>query len=137
MKVAVIYFPARKREKLLSVTKALAAGIEAQGAEVDIIDGLRDVNTKLTMYKYIAVGTEPLSIIGGKLLKEIQPFLGSSGMVAGKRSFAFILKAGLSSTKTLQNLMKVMESEGMYLKYSEIFSNPEEAEEIGKQLHLK
>jgi hypothetical protein len=33
--------------------------------------------------------------------------------------------------------MKAMEKEGMFIKYSTIFSSPPEAEEIGKRLHIK
>jgi len=33
--------------------------------------------------------------------------------------------------------MKGMEKEGMFLKYSTILNSPQEAEEIGKRLHIK
>jgi hypothetical protein len=33
--------------------------------------------------------------------------------------------------------MRNMEKEGMYLKYSSVLNSPQEAEEIGKRLHIK
>ncbi len=137
MRTAVIFFAGKNRERLLNLAKALARGIEAQGHQVDIIDGDHDVNTRLTIYQYIAIGTEAISGFGGKIPKKISTFLASAGMVSGKRCFAFVAKTPLGSHKALSRLMKQMESEGMYLKYSEVFTSQVEAEEVGKRLHIK
>jgi menaquinone-dependent protoporphyrinogen IX oxidase len=131
-----VFFSAMSRDRILSIARSLARGIESQGHQVDIVDGTRDVNTKLTIYQYIAVGTEPLSNFGGKIPDKVGQFLNSSGMVAGKRSFAFVTKNLAGSPKALSRLMKSMEKEGMFLKYSAILSNAQEAEEIGKRLHV-
>lgn len=136
MRAAVIYFAGSKRQLLTELSRSLAKGLEEQGHQVDIIDGERDVNTKLTIYNYIAIGTGATSFFGGKISDQITRFLANSGMVSGKRSFAFIVKGGLRSGKTLQKLMRVMEHEGMYLKYSEILAQPEEALVIGRKLHV-
>ncbi|RKX79896.1 MAG: hypothetical protein DRP87_01565 [Spirochaetes bacterium] len=137
MKVAVVFFADKNREKLLNISKALARGVEAQGHHVDLIDGFKDVNSKLTIYEYIAVGTAAVSPFGGKIPERISKFLSSAGIVAGKRSFAYVLKEGLRAGKTLVKLMNTMEHEGMFLKYSEVLCSPEEAEEVGKRLHIK
>jgi len=136
MRAAVVFFAMNSRNKILNITKSLARGIESQGHQVDIIDGLHDVNAKLTMYQYIAVGSEPVSNFSGKIPEKVGHFLSSSGMVAGKRSFAFITKNAFGASKALTRLMKNMEKEGMFLKYSSILNSPQEAEEIGKRLHI-
>ncbi len=136
MRVGVLFFSESNRDKLLNITKALAAGIESQGHQVDIIDGSRDVNSKLTIYGYLVVGTAATNTFGGKIPEKLPFFLSNAGMVSGKRSFAFIIKSGLRLTKTLKKLMQIMEHEGMYLKNSDIINSPEEAEEIGKRLHI-
>ena len=135
MRVAVVFFAEKKRDKILNITKGLVRGIESQGHQVDVIDGAHDVNTRLTIYKYVAVGTEAISFIGGKIPAKVAPFLASAGTVSGKRSFAFIVK-GFGAAKALFNLMKSMEKEGMYLKNSEILQSDVEAEEMGKRLHV-
>lgn len=136
MRIAILYFAGPKRQQLVELSRSLARGLEKQGHHVDIIDAARDVNTKLTIYNYIALGTAATSFFGGKISGSIQRFLANSGMVSGKRCFAFITKSGLRNGKTLQKLMNVMEHEGMYLKYSEIFVQPGEAEAVGQKLHI-
>lgn len=136
MRVAVIFVPQSKRDKLLEITKALASGIESQGHRVDLIDAGRDVNTKLTIYEYIAIGTEVISMFGGKIPDKVSEYLKSSGMVSGKRSFAFVTKRAIGAEKGLQRLMKQMEAEGMFLKFSDVLTSPAEAAEIGKRLKI-
>ncbi|HUZ18642.1 MAG TPA: hypothetical protein VMV68_09645 [Spirochaetia bacterium] len=136
MRVAVVFFSGRNRNRLLDVTKALARGLESQGNHVDIIDGERDINSKLTIYGYLAIGVTATSTWGGKIPGQLSVFLANAGMVTGKRCFAFTVKGGMRTGRTLSRLMRQMEQEGMYLKYSDILSTPAEAEEVGKRLHL-
>jgi len=136
MRTAVIFFSINNNEKLRNIAQALAAGIEKQGCYVDLIDGDRDINSKLTIYNYIAVGTESTTPFGGKISNKVTEFLANNGIVTGKRSFAFILRSGLRTTKSLTMLMKAMEHEGMFLKYSDIIGSVDEAKEIGEQLHI-
>ena len=136
MRVAVVFVPHAKRDKLLEISKALSTGIEAQGHQVDLIDASRDVNTKLTIYEYIAIGTEVVSLFGGKIPDKVSQFLKSGGVVGGKRSFAFVTKKAIGAEKGLSRLMKQMESEGMFLKFSDVLSSPAEATEIGKRLNI-
>ncbi len=136
MRVAVVFVSKNKRDKLLEISKALAAGIESQGHRVDVVDGAHDVNTKLTVYEYIAIGTEITSTFGGKIPDKVGEYLKSSGMVSGKRSFAYVIKSPFGAEKGLQRLMKVMEAEGMYLKFSDVLNSGPEAQEIGKRLSI-
>ena len=136
MRTAIVFVPQSHRDKLLEISRALAAGIQAQGHTVDIIDGSRDVNTKLTIYEYLAIGTEVTSLFGGKIPDKISSFLKSSGIVSGKRCFAFVLKKSIGADKGLQRLMKQMEGEGMFLKFSDILTSPAQATEIGKRLNI-
>lgn len=137
MRAAVVFVSLDKRDKLLEISRALGAGIEAQGHSVEIIDGARDVNARLTVYEYVAVGTEITSAFGGKIPPRVSEFLKNAGTVAGKRSFAFVLKHSFGAAKGLQRLMKTMEGEGMFLKFSEILSSAPEAVEIGKRLRIQ
>lgn len=136
MRVAVVFVPGKNRDKLLSISKALAKGIESNGHRVDLVDASRDVNTKLTIFEYIAVGTQPITFFTGKVPERLSMFLKNSGMVVGKKSFAFTTKKGLGTDKALSRTMKTMEAEGMFLRFSEILSSEVEAEEIGKRLKI-
>ena len=137
MKVAIVFFEGKNRQKLFNLVKALSQGIESQGHQVDIIDGSHDVSTRLSMHQYIIMGTESKSTIGGKIPEKVASFLADAGVIQGKRSFAFVSKTFFGSEKALTRLMSSMEKEGMFLKYSEIIQTSIEAEEIGKRLHIE
>ena len=137
MRVALVFFTGKKREKILGLSRALAKGIEDQGHQVDVVDGDHDVNTKLTGYQYIGVGTEAVSTIGGKIPEKVSGFLANAGLLGGKRSFAFVPKSFLSAPRALTRLMKAMEKEGLYLKNSMVFNSAVEAEEMGRRLHIE
>lgn len=137
MRIAVVYFPAGGGNRLKSLAQAVAAGVEEQGHTVHLIDASREHDKKLTMYEYLCIGTEPVSFLSGKVSENIQRYLSSSGVVAGKRCFAFVAKRGLATGRCLSRLMSRMEGEGMFLKYSEVLSSPEQAKEISKRLNIK
>jgi menaquinone-dependent protoporphyrinogen IX oxidase len=137
MRAAVVFFSSASRQRILELAKSLSQGIGAQGHQVDLIDGDRDVNAKLTGYQYLAIGAEPLSGFGGKLPDKVQQFLGAAGLVSGKHSFAFVSKTPFGSMKALSRLMKSMEKEGMLIRNSSVLSSVQEAQEIGKRLHVK
>jgi hypothetical protein len=134
VRVAIVFFAERKREKILPVVRAFAKGLEESGQRVDIIDGFQDINTRLTVYEYIAAGCESLSLFSGKISEKIAPFLSQAGTMAGKRCFAFTIKSPFAAFRALARLMKIMEKEGMLLTYSDIFSSPGYAREVGKKL---
>jgi hypothetical protein len=136
MRVAVIFFSGQKRDKLLGLAKAVARGIEKQGNHVDTYDGQKDGGVRLTSYQYIVIGAEPLGTFGGKIPDTARTFLASAGMVAGKKSYAFVPKATFGAAKSLAALMKSMEGEGMVIKTSDILRSATEAEEIGRRLHI-
>ena len=136
MRVAVIFFSGRNRDKLMGLAKAVARGIEKQGNQVDTFEGARDLNVKLTIYQYIVLGAEPVGTFGGKIPESVRTFLASAGAVAGKKAYAFVPKATFGAAKSLAALMKCMESEALLLKSSDILRSPTEAEEIGKRLHI-
>jgi flavorubredoxin len=136
MRAAVIFFSGKNREKMMRLAKALGKGIEKQGNQVDVFDGAKDTNVKLTMYQYVAIGAEPIGLLGGKIPETVATFLAASGLVSGKKSYAFITKSAFGSEKALARLMKSMEKEGMFLKNSDMLRSPTEAEEIGKRLHI-
>lgn len=135
MRIGIVFFGGSSRKQMLEITQALGKGLESQGHFVDIIDGEHDADKKLSIYQYLAIGAVAEPGFGGKISDKISKYLSNAGMVTGKKSFAYILKKGLRLTKTLQKLMSVMEHEGMFLKYSDILTSPDEAEAVGKRLH--
>jgi menaquinone-dependent protoporphyrinogen IX oxidase len=136
MRVAVVFFSGKNREKIRDLANGLAKGIEKQGNQVDVFDGGRDNNVKLTVYQYIAIGMEPSGSFSGKVPDFVRSFLAGSGMVSGKKSYAFVCRSTFGTAKSLTNLMRSMEGEGMFLKNSDVLRSSVEAEEVGKRLHI-
>ncbi len=136
MRVCIVVFYHGNGKKLLDIAKGLSEGVMANGHQVEIIDGIKEQGKKVSFYDYIAMGTDTTTTFGGKIPKAVNDFLSQSGMVSGKRSFAFVAKGGIRKNKTLKTLMDAMEHEGMYLKYSELINQPQDAKEIGKRLHI-
>ncbi len=136
MRVAVAYFSDRKDLRLKSISLSLAEGIRKQGHDVEVIDLRKDRDRTLSSFSYIALGGNPMSLWGGRVSPEIRKYLSQAGTVLGKRSCAYISTWGIRRGKTLLDLMKIMETEGMLIKNSEILSAREEAFNLGIRLHI-
>ncbi len=83
------------------------------------------------------MGCSSPSAFAKKPPEALRSFLRSAGHVSGKRCYAFIDNHGLRKGKVLGSLMKMMESEGMFLKKSDILANAAEAEAVGARLHIE
>ncbi len=137
MRVCVLFFAnEEKNSRVRELAGALCKGIEKQGHQVDLIDGDLESDKKVTFYEYICIGAVKKGFFTSKLPDRLKTVFHSIGHVAGKRCYAFVLKNGFRSQKTLSNLMKLMEAEGMYLKRSDLMKTELEAELIGKKLHI-
>ncbi len=134
MRVCVLFEDVGTASVCKDLASGLAEGIQTQGHDVELIDIKRDSGKIISYFDYIVVGTSATTFWGGKISSRVSDFLKQSGTVSGKRSFAFISKKGIRKGKTLQALMRVMESQGMYLTFSDILSNRSFAKEVGKRL---
>jgi hypothetical protein len=108
--------------------------MEKMGHRVDIIDAWTDDGMRLPGYEYMAIVTEPLSLFSAKISETIPKLLCASSGIAGKKSAAFVKKSGLRAGRTLINLMKAMEKEGLVVNWSETLLSAPHAEAIGKQI---
>lgn len=137
IRVAVLYFAKPSQvERLKKLSEALAKGLQKQGAMVDVINGLKTRDTKLTGYHYVVVGCDVRSWFRGLLPPELPVALANSGIISGKKSFAFVPSAPLGASTTLLKLMRAMEHEGMMVRFSEVLTKVEDAEAVGQRLKL-
>ncbi len=135
MQVCILYAGKdRDSDKLRAISESLAKGLAAQG-HIPAVINMRNEETRLALYDYVIVGTEPLSLFSAKVPECIRKYLERSG-ASGKRSMAFI-SGGVRKNKALLNLMRDMESEGMMLLLSEVISKPDLAMAIGKRLNIE
>ena len=126
MRVAIVYVPSRDSSALAEAAKAMAVALDRAGHSVEAADARGGDAPRLTGFDYIMVGTEAAGF-RGRLPPRISEFLAQAGMIAGKRSMAFVRKAGFGSERALARLMAAMEAEGMNVNCAELVSSPEEA----------
>jgi len=135
MRVALLTFCAANDERKSAIVKTLQAASTGQGNQVDLINGNEDlVNTRLTMYDYVACVVQPLGLFSGKIKPRVAEFLSTSGKVSGKKGCALVLKSGFGSDRTCRALMKAMEGEGLRLDYFEVVKDEEHARYAGKKI---
>ena len=133
MRIAVISAPSRKKSPP-DYVQAMAKGMELMGHRVDIIDAWTDDGMRLPGYEYIAIITDTASFFSAKIPDVIPKILSRSSGVGGKKSAAFVKKGGLRFNRTLSNVMKAMEKEGMMVNWCDILLNLPHAQAMGKRI---
>jgi hypothetical protein len=108
--------------------------MELMGHTIELIDAWTDSGMRLPGCDYIAIITTPASFFSAKIPDIIPKILNAGSGVGGKKSAAFVKKEGLRSGRTMTNLMKAMEKEGMMVNWSDILYNAPHAQEMGKRI---
>ncbi len=138
MDVSIVYADKDQNgTKVKEITESFSKALASQGHTVTTINAYLEMGKNLTFTDYIIVGTTATSAFGGQIPQVIPDFLKRAGTISGKRCFAFITKGGIRKNKSLQALMKAMESEGMYIKNFDLIDKPSLATAIGKRLEVK
>ena len=134
MRIAVINVPAT-RKGIQEYVKTLAKGMEAMGHKVDIIDAWTEDGFRLPGYEYVAICAEACSGWGGRVPDVLIKFLACGSGLVGKKSAAFIKKTSpFFINRSLTNLMRIMEKEGMMINWCDIILNAPHAEAMGKRI---
>lgn len=136
MQVGVVYY-GNGNKKLESLAESLAKGIEANGHSVEIVDASGDVKRKLAVYQYIAFGVSGEGMFGKKIPRQFKEVLKSGGELGGKKCFVFTPSKLIGAMNSLQAAMKMVESFGLFIKFSDIIKNKHQAERIGKRLKIQ
>jgi hypothetical protein len=133
MRIVIVSVP-RQRGGIPDYVSSLAKGIESMGHRVDTVDAWTEDGMRLPGYEYIVVVAESISTFSGKLPDPLSKVLSAGSSLVGKRSAAFVKKSGLFPGRTLFNIMKAMEKEGMRINWSDVLLNPPHAEALGKHI---
>ena len=138
MRVCVLYCGNEPNEpKLKQLAERLSDGIASNGHTVEPFDMNLELGKIISFYDYVVIITRAVSPFSKFVPNNVLKFLKTAGTVSGKRCSCFISKNSVRKAKVLQNLMHIMESEGMYLKVSDILSNGDYAYAVGKRLHVE
>ncbi|WP_304221598.1 hypothetical protein [Gracilinema caldarium] len=133
MRIALVY-AYKKKSPVSETVKALAKGMESMGHRVDLLDAWTDDGLRLPGYEYIVVAAESVSLFGGRMPEKLSKILSTASSLLGKKSAAFLIKTTPWTVKAMTNLMRVMEKEGMFVNWSDIILNQDQAEALGKRI---
>jgi menaquinone-dependent protoporphyrinogen IX oxidase len=133
MRIAIVYAQ-KKKGPASDAIRSLARGMESMGHRIDLLDAWTDDGIRLPGYEYIVIAAESISLFGGRLPEALTKILSNASSLVGKKSAAFLVKTTPWTTKGMTNLMRVMEKEGMFVNWSDIIINGEQAEALGKQI---
>ena len=139
MRICILYGgTSAGNEKLRGLAEGLSKGISSSGEHiVDTIDMKLEQGKRISSYDYVVVISQAENFFSKKVPSIVSDFLKAAGSISGKRCSCFISSNSLRKGRVLQNLMYVMESEGMYLKLSDVLKNANMAYAVGKRLHVE
>lgn len=134
-KIAVLVYAATKDDsRIMACAKGLVEGLQAGGALVDLINLKTADSFRPAMYEYLCFGYDAGGVFATKITPAFVKQLEQVSPLAGKRAMAFVLKKTFFSEKVLGRLMRVLESQGIFLRTSGVFASPEAARDFGRNL---
>ena len=137
MRVCVLYCGRQANDRILKeLAGKLSDGIASNGHTVEVYDMNLEMGKIISFYDYVVVITTATSYFSKNIPENVMKFLKTAGSVSGKRCSCYISKNCGRKGRVLQTLMRTMESEGMYLKVSDILPNGNYAYAVGKRLHV-
>lgn len=134
MKIGIIYFP-DKKGKILEFSKEYERGLKERGFQVELIDGSKG-EKNLLQYQFVIIGCYTASAFGGKIDLPIINFLKKSTGLLGKHCSCFVDKR-IGSFRTLSNLMKLLEKEGVIMFSSEEIKDKNVAYQIATRMSIE
>jgi hypothetical protein len=138
MRVCVLFCGNEPNEpKIKELATRLSDGIASNGHTVETFDMNLEMGKVISFYDYVVVITRSVSFFSKYIPENVLKFLKTAGTVSGKRCSCYISKGCLRKGRVLQTLMQVLESEGMYLKVSDVLPNGNYAYAVGKRLHVE
>lgn len=137
MRICVLFCGNQANDPNLKVLASkMADGIASNGHVVDVLDMNLEMGKIVSFYDYIVVISTASSYFSKDIPGNVSKFLKAAGTVSGKRCSCYISKNCMRKGRVLQTLMHALESEGMYLKVSDILPNGNYAYAVGKRLHV-
>ncbi|MBO4424736.1 MAG: flavodoxin family protein [Spirochaetales bacterium] len=137
MRVCVLFCGRQANDRVLKeLATKLADGISSNGHTVEVFDMNLEMGKIISLYDYVVVISTATSYFSKYIPDNVSKFLKAAGSVSGKRCSCYISKNCGRKARVLQTLMSTMESEGMYLKVSDILPNGNYAYAVGKRLHV-
>ncbi|MBN2546055.1 MAG: hypothetical protein JXB50_09685 [Spirochaetes bacterium] len=134
MRVGIIYY-ADKNSKFIDLIKSIEKAITERGFQTQIIN-VKESKSSISMFNFIIIGCNNISMFGGKIPDQLKNTIKKSSGISGKHCFAFVDKK-FGSFKTLSNLMKILEHEGVIIFSSEVLMTKDHAYRTAKEIIIE
>jgi len=134
MRIGIAYY-ADKNSKFIDLVKGIEKAVIEKGFQAQLID-LKVTKSSLSMFNFLIIGCNTISMFGGKIPDQLRNSIKQSGNMSSKHCFAFVDKK-LGSFKTLSNLMKILEQEGIIIFSSEVLQTKDHAYKITKEIIIE
>lgn len=135
MRIAILHFLNDESKSHQEILKKLERAALGKGHEVSLFSSKKDAHDlRLAIYDYITLIIPSSPLFGSKIPEKVSELLSSCGTIVGKKGAALVLQSGFSSNKTVRNLMRAMEKEGLKLDYFDLVKNADHANYVGKKL---
>ncbi len=128
MRIAVVV-SGRNREstRLNEIGKEIESTLVKRGYSVELINTSLDTDKKLILFDYLIFVSETTSFFNKRIVESLGTYLKNCGNISGKRC-AVVLKGGtVFKMGAMSELMRIVESEGVILKTSQIVSSSGDA----------
>lgn len=133
MKVSIITLSNENSSVPLLYAKAIARGLEKNGVQSDIFSSLDGEMVHFGLYDYLVVVAETKS----KFSPSFNGSLNFSSSGLSRLHGGAVVVNTFRKVKAMQNLMKIMESEGIIVNESEFLKKEIDGEFFGKKLNIK
>lgn len=135
MRVAFVH--SNKDKRVVSLARYMVSLFEKEGCTVKVIEAENTTSpVSLRPFDLIFVGSQVLSLWGGKISPEVVTFLQGANGMEGKKTVAYIRPNLFGTDKALKRLMSKMESQGAFVIDFEILKSEKEARDLVNR-HLK
>lgn len=121
---------------LREIASCISSTLNEKGYDCSVFNTSIDTDKKITIFDYIVVISEPVSLFSKQVPSSLEKYLSNCGTISGKRG-ATVLYKGLRKSSCMATLMKKVESEGVILKTSEFISNTNQAKAFAKSLNCE
>ncbi len=133
----VISGKSSKSNKLINSARIISSVLSKRGYSSDIINTSQDTDKKLILYDYLIFVSETLSFFSRKLSPALETFLKNCGPIEGKRAATLLTSSMLFKQRAMSAFMKTIESEGVILKTSLVFSSDKELSSFIETLNIE
>jgi hypothetical protein len=134
MRVGIVYY-SEKNKKFGELVKEMEKALTERGFQVQIVD-LKTSKASISAFNFVMIGCDTISLFGGKLSDIMKNNVKQTLGITGKHCSVFS-DGKFGSFKTLSNLMRLLEQQGLMIFSSSCLQSPAYAYKFAKEITVE